>query len=380
MPCYFDICIKKIDITKLSPLFRIPTYETYEQYINEALPRIKNTHPEVTLLMCLIYRSLLIKCKLTDSDIIDKGKLGDILFTCASPSLEYLQELVRNTPQNNYVQQAITMRTLMRVTPFFNNTVSDIFYENSDYIIVRSATTHTGSSGMPKYTLWYFPRDFEITNFVSLMDILIAYVKTYYNSGCTSYKNKQMDTLGYNIIKKSTNFDEIYQSSRFIHNLRHLTNDDKRVIDEFVKTTLLKILTSEKKISLHDYHSLASNKYAVYVHYPNGENFNIFHLHMVPSDIKDININEEKYYNYYEHNKNHRTFIWDKQIMNIDRTATIQSLYAPRTMKSATYEDYVNDEFYGISKAFLREYYVKNISENTNLAKYYFDKINFANK
>lgn len=181
---------------------------------------------------------------------------------------------------------------------FINSIINNEIFlsENKNFIILPRTT-----KVKDEYVLWYYPKITikDPSGFINLCKDI---------SGNYTFIRNNKDLK--ESLKNFTDIYDVYNSNNFVHNLRHLTHEHKKEIDKLLYNFLK---NKYDKTNLN-------NTYFSWCHYPNAQDYNIYHQFIVIFTKLNRELFGQKYkhimlkdslYNYIDYNNN-RYFIWDK--------------------------------------------------------------------
>lgn len=287
LPAIFEIKLVKKN-RYLFPL-RIFLKESSDQYWNDTLYKIKQTLPDCTIILKMVYLNILYK----RIENIESDKL-----------IKLIENSMDKHPWLKIVRKH-----------FLNKNVG-LYSENKNFLISKKVI-YDDLYTDGKYILWYFPKitikKNKINNFIDLLmkiikdgndEIIITeknqkkiYTRIYNSS---LYKDnmgnvKDIESIdGINILRKldssfrykynddfinCTDIKDIYNDINFIHNYKHLKKEHKTEISNL----LIKFYDT---VAFKPYQKIKKQYYEL-CNYPNHKKYNIFHMQLV-NPIYDI--------------------------------------------------------------------------------------------
>lgn len=262
LPTNFEIKIKPVK----SPISKIRLYftETAEDYWNSTVKTIK----EQTKL---------------DSQII-------------------LYMLYQNS-KNTEIGQ--TIQTYFNRIPYLSKLLSGDILMSQNFL-VKEKTYYTGIEDKYFYNLWYFPKFIvsDKNRFIQLLEEIIF--------DCTKLQandeliDKHMRENYQDILAICTNYKILYNDSQYIHNLKHLTEDNKKEIDQL----LIKFYNQMGYKDFKD-NEIYMYPYILFCNYPGSPSYNNFHIQIY--SFKNMNSKTKfdiRNYNYIDPNVS-RAISWE---------------------------------------------------------------------
>jgi hypothetical protein len=313
LPSYVSITVKNIE--NYDPtLQRFFFKEKVVDYNNKTLPQIKKTMIDNTIVISLAFYNLL---RINRINVSDVDKIKDV----------NIKKIYQTLSNHAFMKKFIT---------------HDIEYEyDGNFLItVRSSGTKD------VYILWYFPK-IEITNMELFLNLLEKPLfKQKGENDNNAYKNIRKNEEIMSILESCTNFYDVFREDNFIYNLRHLSDLHKKELDQ------LKNKFIQKKYKKEKFFQAYKNKFMCMCHYPNMNDYNVFHMYIFRYSNKEIYLKDDLLFNYVDLSYT-RYFPWEK-LKQIDYSKVDVKITIRNTKKHA--DKYLSDRF--------REYLALNLQRN----------------